>query len=1712
MAGFERIFLYGATLALTLCAVRSAFAEGLLTPTDAAPSVAKREHLDADPDVIRWRVAQWNASAVFDANATFSVPPVSSREAPAIEAAAPLVLNLFDDVAVKAHVSSAKTLDSGSRFLFGALNDGGYFTLFRHGSSIVRGEVHSMNGVYILHSDGASDRILIMQADSSKLASCGTQQNADDVFAAPVTELDIHWRTDWKANQGMAADNMTIDLLVAYTQEAEDIKGGPDIMRAQAEYDVTFINQVLENSDLAHRQIRLAALVNVAVEDPSLVDFTTTTDDREKQIRFLDLLAALRVEHGADLTSVYITGGVGGWSTGGFHNHWPWRSDCARHPNPALCYYNVRKKNWGTTIHDSRSIKAGAAYVNVGFSGFGLNLGRTFAHEWGHEMTLLHGRYDIPLLGHTPINNDRDLRPMAYGHVYPHYLPEQDFPEWCQGTVMAYFTQCTDERLHPSYPPQLAVPNFSNPQIYYPRPKTSDFTRIGYEDVNVPDASHPDIPMGVPGDERTMALDGPVDAARVIDEIWNIVADLSEPPLERLRGACNEGDMPADVLSSQSPGRVAVTFAGGGRTFRLPVSGPAVCLDDVSLKGHPSDGAFDVATSGRSGREHRLSVVATSPQFGTCVAPKRAVVTAELWDAVEEFPPEVIHQRVPGVSPAHLLVEQRSARSFCKGAPGRHHLRRLGDFNGDGRADALLRHVDGHWFVGLSGADAGAVSRVTSNPTVAVVGVGDFNGDSKDDLLMRRANGSWYYYPMNGRISLPGRGEVALPADVAWQVEGVGDFNRDGKDDVLLRHADGRWQYHPMDGRTVLEGGEPGGLQFEHPSYERFAYGWVAGVGDFNGDRRDEVLFRRSDGTWHYYPFYGGIGGETGLFAGHGEVLLPEDPAWAVAGVADFNGDGKADVLLRHEDGRWRYYAMDGRSIVEETVPALPADPLAWLAGVGDTDGDGKADVLTRRAHGAWRVYRMDGGRVAGEAEVGLAGESGWGVLTGGAVAPVETAAVPPQPLALGVDAELDLSAHFTDNQTLTYEIHSTDVDVARASVTGSVLTLMPVASGRATITVVASDPDGNMAVQSFSVVVSEDGADGAVPEARRGSAFRDCAECPEMLVAPAGWFMMGASTDETGSDATERPRHRVDFAAPFAIGAYEVTVEQWDACVEAGGCGGYRPTLDPLFESIFSVRWYSPYLTNEERRTRPIFSVNWHDAVAFVDWLSAHTDKAYRLPSEAEWEYAARAGTKKPYHFGSTLTGQANYASVEVERSLGRRRFEPNPAPVGWFAPNPWGLHDVHGNVSEWTQDCWNSSYVGAPTDGGAWEAGDCERRVVRGGHWLDEDPLALRSARRRAMLASESKKKLPLYHAHGDSNTGFRVARSLSPIEAVATWIPTQTLSFGTDATVDLAAHFGNDQTLSYEVRSSDVEVVRASIVGSTLTLRPMATGDVTVAVTARDEDGNTATQTVSVLVDGRFRDCAECPEMAAVPAGSFMMGAPEAEEGSYFNERPVHRVDFAVRFAIGVQEVTFAQWDACVASGGCGGYTPVDFHEEQARANRPVLEVSWHDAQGYVAWLSARTGETYRLPSEAEWEYAARAGTETPFHFGATISTDQANYDGTTAYGDGSVGEYRYDTAPVGSFPANAWGLHDVHGNVAEWTQDCYDPAAAMDYTGAPANGSAWEEGNCAKRVTRGGSWLNPPEELRSARRNTLWEADRRIGVNGIRVVRELGDDVR
>ena len=249
----------------------------------------------------------------------------------------------------------------------------------------------------------------------------------------------------------------------------------------------------------------------------------------------------------------------------------------------------------------------------------------------------------------------------------------------------------------------------------------------------------------------------------------------------------------------------------------------------------------------------------------------------------------------------------------------------------------------------------------------------------------------------------------------------------------------------------------------------------------------------------------------------------------------------------------------------------------------------------------------------------------------------------------------------------------------------------------------------------------------------------------------------------------------------------------------------------------------------------------------------------------------------------------------------------------------------------------------------------------------------------------------------------------------------------------------------------------------------------------------------------VGRKFKDCGECPEMVVVPSGSFTMGSPSSEKDRD-DEGPRHRVKIGYPLAVGVYEVTFSEWEACVNAGGCGGYVPDD--RGWGRGNRPVIYVSWEEAQSYVRWLSQRTGHRYSLLSESEWEYVARAGTDTPFYFGSTISTDQANYDGDYTYGAGRKGLDRGKTLPVGSFSANAWGVHDMHGNVYEWVEDCWNDS----YVGAPSDGSAWESGNCSLRVLRGGSWGVKPSYLRSANRGRNTTENRSYFI-GFRVIRRF-----
>ena len=305
------------------------------------------------------------------------------------------------------------------------------------------------------------------------------------------------------------------------------------------------------------------------------------------------------------------------------------------------------------------------------------------------------------------------------------------------------------------------------------------------------------------------------------------------------------------------------------------------------------------------------------------------------------------------------------------------------------------------------------------------------------------------------------------------------------------------------------------------------------------------------------------------------------------------------------------------------------------------------------------------------------------------------------------------------------------------------------------------------------------------------------------------------------------------------------------------------------------------------------------------------------------------------------------------------------------------------------------------------------------------------------------------------------------------------------------------------------------RAAIIAFQRSLSEPATGDLTEAeerqlaiafadhLTAKRRLSGHSDSTISSWADAvsgsTFRDCAECPEVVVIRPARFLMGSPSTEKERDVNEGPQHVVHIEKPIAIGKYEVTFDEWEDCVFDHGCA-HNPVD--SGWGRKDRPVINVSYEDAMQYVAWLSEKTGFSYRLPSEAEWEHAARAGTSTPFWTGETISSAEANYNSKRAYGSGGLDRHRKQSIAVGSLLSNQFGLHDILGNVWEWVEDRWHDS----YHGAPSNGEAWLEGDDPRRVLRGGSWLSFPWDLRSANRSGF-KPDSRVNTFGFRVARTL-----
>ncbi|NCR64980.1 MAG: formylglycine-generating enzyme family protein, partial [Microcystis aeruginosa LG11-05] len=476
-----------------------------------------------------------------------------------------------------------------------------------------------------------------------------------------------------------------------------------------------------------------------------------------------------------------------------------------------------------------------------------------------------------------------------------------------------------------------------------------------------------------------------------------------------------------------------------------------------------------------------------------------------------------------------------------------------------------------------------------------------------------------------------------------------------------------------------------------------------------------------------------------------------------------------------------------------------------------------------------------------------------------------------------------------------------------------------------------------------------------------------------EMVGLPAGQFLMGSPDSDPDAASDEKPQHQVKVNS-FAIGKYPVTQAQYEAVM------GTNPS----------------YFKNNPQN--PVEKVSWDDAQAFCQKLSQITGKTYRLPTEAEWEYACRAGTTTRFYFGDDANQLGDYAWYDGSS-------QKTTHPVGQKRPNAWGLYDMSGNVWEWCEDDWHDNYIGAPKDGSAWFIKNDNRsqsaKCLLGGSW-NNYPNFCRSASRY------------WYFPNFDSYyLGFRVV-----------CVP---------------------------------NVTSAQLPIATVTSAPLPKV-APPAPSSPPPPPAKLTPFTENLPNGLTL------EMVGLPAGQFLMGSPDSDPDAESFEKPQHLVKIN-SFAIGKYPVTQAQYQAVM------GTNPSGFENNP---QNPVEQVSWDDAQAFCQKLSQITGKTYRLPTEAEWEYACRAGTTTRYYFGddANQLEDYAWYSGNS----------QQTTHPVGQKRPNAFGLYDMHGNVWEWCEDDWHD----NYIGAPKDGSAWLTNDNDYRIRRGGSWFRGPNRCRSAYR--------------------------
>jgi sulfatase modifying factor 1 len=557
----------------------------------------------------------------------------------------------------------------------------------------------------------------------------------------------------------------------------------------------------------------------------------------------------------------------------------------------------------------------------------------------------------------------------------------------------------------------------------------------------------------------------------------------------------------------------------------------------------------------------------------------------------------------------------------------------------------------------------------------------------------------------------------------------------------------------------------------------------------------------------------------------------------------------------------------------------------------------------------------------------------------------------------------------------------------------------------------------------------------------------------PGMVWIKPGTFMMGSPTNEVNRGEDESPQTQVTISQGFWMSQHETTQEEYQSVI------GTNP-------SNFNAE------TNH-----PVENVRWDDATNYCAKLTVRERSAnrlpagyaYRLPTEAEWEYACRAGTTTATAYGNSLSStQANFNGYFPYGGAADGPALRTTTQVGSYAPNAWGLYDMPGNVWEWCSDCFYQYPGGSVTDPQApqtpWG------RVVRGGSWYDYGEHC-RSAERGDFP-----------RLFGAAYTGFRPV--LAPDQQNRVVMPAIVLqpksqTIEVEAWV-MFASVVRGMPLVCQWRFNGADIPGATDVGYFIaSVQTTNAGNYSLVVS--NSAGSVTSQVAVLTVVPRNPDP---NNLVWISPDTFTMGSPTNEVGRAPDEGPQTQVTLSEGFWMGRFETTQGEYEAVMGTNP--SYLKGD-------TNRPVELVSWDDATNYCARLTVReraagrlpAGYIYRLPTEAEWEYACRAGTTTATAFGNSLSSTQANFNGNFPYGGAAAGPYLGTTTPVGSYAPNAWGLYDMHGNVYEWCADRYSaslPGGSVTDPQGPNTGS--------DRVIRGGSLRFHGSFCRTADRESAW----------------------